>query len=191
MKTNQETNKENGKWIHPRAALITGIVLVAAALRILPHPMNFAPMGALALFGGAYFSTQASRDCRPPAVAHRGRHFYWLSQARSVRVCKFSLKRRHWLLAAAKKIRLSHWRGHISRRDSIFPDHQFRVVGVSIGSLSEKCGRPGRMLYRGPAVILEHAGGRCALRRAAFRRHGPSRKAVPVSAGTAHRRGRP
>ena len=52
------SNKENGNWIHPRAALIAGIVLAAAALRIVPHPMNFAPIGALALFGGAYFSSK-------------------------------------------------------------------------------------------------------------------------------------
>jgi hypothetical protein len=51
-----QSKKEN--WIHPRAVLITGIVLAAAALRIVPHPMNFAPIGALALFGGAYFSSK-------------------------------------------------------------------------------------------------------------------------------------
>lgn len=62
---NLETNKENGNWIHPRAALITGIVLIAAALRILPHPMNFAPMGALALFGGAYFSSRRAAIAAP------------------------------------------------------------------------------------------------------------------------------
>src|SRR5512135_2710647 len=53
-----QSDKENGNWIHPRAALITGIVLAAAALRIVPHPMNFAPIGALALFGGANFSSK-------------------------------------------------------------------------------------------------------------------------------------
>lgn len=50
--------KENENWIHPRAAFITGIVVAAAALRIVPHPWNFAPIGALALFGGAYFSSK-------------------------------------------------------------------------------------------------------------------------------------
>ena len=49
---------KNENWIHPRAALIAGIVLAAAALRLIPHPMNFAPIGALALFGGAYFSSK-------------------------------------------------------------------------------------------------------------------------------------
>jgi hypothetical protein len=29
-------------------------ILVAAALRLLPHPPNFTPIGAMALFGGAY-----------------------------------------------------------------------------------------------------------------------------------------
>jgi hypothetical protein len=53
-----ESNRENRNWIHPRAALIPAIVLAAAALRIIPHPMNFAPIGALALFGGAYFSSK-------------------------------------------------------------------------------------------------------------------------------------
>jgi hypothetical protein len=44
--------------LHPRALLVVGIVVAAAALRIVPHPMNFAPIGAIALFGGAYFSSK-------------------------------------------------------------------------------------------------------------------------------------
>src|ERR1700692_4300088 len=59
------SKKENENWIHPRAALITGIVLAAAALRVLPHPMNFAPIGALALFGGAYFSSKRAAVAVP------------------------------------------------------------------------------------------------------------------------------
>ena len=53
-----QAKKENENWIHLRAALVTGIVFAAAALRILPHPFNFAPIGALALFGGASFSSK-------------------------------------------------------------------------------------------------------------------------------------
>src|SRR6202162_2968501 len=56
---------ENENWIHPRAALIAGIVLAAAALRVVPHPMNFAPVGALALFGGAYFSSKRAAIAVP------------------------------------------------------------------------------------------------------------------------------
>jgi len=39
----------------PRFIVLIGLVLVAAMTRILPHPPNFAPFGALALFGAAYF----------------------------------------------------------------------------------------------------------------------------------------
>jgi hypothetical protein len=55
---NMRSNRENESWIHPRAALVTGLVIASAVLRILPHPFNFAPIGALALFGGAYFSSK-------------------------------------------------------------------------------------------------------------------------------------
>jgi hypothetical protein len=51
-------NNQDGKLLHPRTLMIAGIVLGAAALRLAPHPMNFAPIGALALFGGAYFSSK-------------------------------------------------------------------------------------------------------------------------------------
>jgi len=53
-----QTNDEHGIWIYPRSALTAGVVLASAALRLVPHPMNFAPIGALALFSGAYFSTK-------------------------------------------------------------------------------------------------------------------------------------
>ncbi len=39
-----------------RVATLSSIVLVAALTRLLPHPFNFTPIGAIALFGGAYFS---------------------------------------------------------------------------------------------------------------------------------------
>src|ERR1700730_494370 len=51
-------NKEDEKFLCPRTLVITGIVLAAAAMRLAPHPMNFTPIGALALFGGAYFSSK-------------------------------------------------------------------------------------------------------------------------------------
>jgi len=39
----------------PRAVILLAIVFGAAALRLLPHPSNFTPIGALALFAGAHF----------------------------------------------------------------------------------------------------------------------------------------
>lgn len=42
-------NKNNNIFI------IIGIIIVAAFGRLIPHPLNFAPIGAMALFGGHYF----------------------------------------------------------------------------------------------------------------------------------------
>src|ERR1700719_1775636 len=53
------------KFLHPRTLVIMGIVFAAAALRIAPHPMNFTPIGALALFGGAYFSSKRTAVAIP------------------------------------------------------------------------------------------------------------------------------
>jgi hypothetical protein len=39
---------------HSRLLAILSAILVAAALRLVPHPPNFTPIGAMALFSGAY-----------------------------------------------------------------------------------------------------------------------------------------
>lgn len=38
-----------------RFCLLLGMVITAAAFRLLPHPPNFSPIAAIALFGGAKF----------------------------------------------------------------------------------------------------------------------------------------
>jgi hypothetical protein len=38
--------------------VLVGMILAAAASRLIPHPPNFAPIGALALFSGACFSSK-------------------------------------------------------------------------------------------------------------------------------------
>ena len=64
MNTTNHSDTE-GKFLHPRTLVITGIVFFAAALRIVPHPMNFTPIGALALFAGAYFSSKRAAFAIP------------------------------------------------------------------------------------------------------------------------------
>ena len=39
-----------------RFAVLVGMILAAAASRLIPHPLNFTPIGAMALFGGACFA---------------------------------------------------------------------------------------------------------------------------------------
>jgi hypothetical protein len=43
-----------------KLAILTGIILTAALTRLLPHPMNFSPIAAMALFGGAYFGKRTT-----------------------------------------------------------------------------------------------------------------------------------
>ena len=45
-------NSQNHAPIY-RISLVARFILFAAAVRILPHPWNFTPAGAMALFGGA------------------------------------------------------------------------------------------------------------------------------------------
>jgi len=40
----------------PRFLVLAGIILIAAFTRLIPHPPNFTAIGAIALFGGAYFN---------------------------------------------------------------------------------------------------------------------------------------
>jgi hypothetical protein len=42
-----------------RLLALLSAILVAAVLRLVPHPPNFAPIGAMALFGGAYLGRRA------------------------------------------------------------------------------------------------------------------------------------
>ena len=44
--------------ISPRFWVLTGMVLVAAFTRLIPHYPNFTAIGAMALFGGAYFTNK-------------------------------------------------------------------------------------------------------------------------------------
>ncbi len=39
-----------------RLALLVGLIVLAALSRLIPHPPNFAPIAAIALFGGAVFA---------------------------------------------------------------------------------------------------------------------------------------
>lgn len=39
--------------------LLVGLIVLAALTRVLPHPPNFSPVAAIALFGGAYFANRS------------------------------------------------------------------------------------------------------------------------------------
>jgi len=56
------------EWKHPtrlRFGSLAVITVLAAAFRLVPHPPNFTPIAAMALFGGAFFPTQRSAFAVP------------------------------------------------------------------------------------------------------------------------------
>lgn len=62
----QRTDKPlSGGWSKPkldnsaRLAIILGLIVLGVVLRVLPHPPNFAPITAMALFGGALLPKKA------------------------------------------------------------------------------------------------------------------------------------
>ncbi|HUS24097.1 MAG TPA: DUF6580 family putative transport protein [Candidatus Binatia bacterium] len=68
--------------MNPRLVLLLGLVASAAAMRLLPHPPNFTPVAALALFAGAHFERRAWAFAVPLAamllsdLALQGLHGY-------------------------------------------------------------------------------------------------------------------
>lgn len=51
-------DNEDGQFNWLRIGLLICLVIGAAAMRLVPHPMNFAPIGAMALFAGATFRSR-------------------------------------------------------------------------------------------------------------------------------------
>lgn len=51
-----ETPFRESTMLRPRFLLLAGMIFAAAFFRLIPHPWNIAPVGAVALFGGAHFS---------------------------------------------------------------------------------------------------------------------------------------
>jgi hypothetical protein len=50
---------------HARLIALLSAILVAAALRLVPHPPNFSPIDAMALFSGAYLGRRALAFAAP------------------------------------------------------------------------------------------------------------------------------
>ena len=44
--------------MNKRSIVLAGIVVAAAFARLMPHPPNMTPIGAMALFGGACFASR-------------------------------------------------------------------------------------------------------------------------------------
>ena len=56
------------KILTPRFWLATALIAAGVVLRVIPHPWNFAPVGAIALFGGAHFQRRSLAVLTPLAA---------------------------------------------------------------------------------------------------------------------------
>ena len=52
-------NATASRLFAPGPLALAALIVVAALTRLLPHPPNFSPVEAIALFGGAYFASRA------------------------------------------------------------------------------------------------------------------------------------
>jgi hypothetical protein len=76
MKVENETiDRRLYAWQFVIAAVL---ILVAAAVRILPHPMNFTPIGAMAVFSGSLFRNRWAAFMLPLAALFAGDLFVGL-----------------------------------------------------------------------------------------------------------------
>jgi hypothetical protein len=59
-------------WLTARNLLLVGMIVFAAASRAIPHPWNFTAVGAMALFGGATFSSKRAAILVPLVALFAG-----------------------------------------------------------------------------------------------------------------------
>lgn len=59
---------EQIKKISPSFWVVTLMIFAAAFVRLIPHPPNFSPIAAMALFGGAYFNKKSLAFAIPLAA---------------------------------------------------------------------------------------------------------------------------
>src|SRR3984893_19365629 len=76
-----------------RAILAAVMIILAAVLRIVPHPWNFTPIGAMALFSGAMFRDRRVAFLFPLAALFAGDLFVGLHRLISVVYASFRLSR--------------------------------------------------------------------------------------------------
>jgi hypothetical protein len=87
---------------HARLAALLSAIVAAAALRLVPHPPNFSPIDAMALFSGAYLGRRGLAFAAPFAALllsdavlgfYQGMEFQYLSVALIVLIGWFALSR--------------------------------------------------------------------------------------------------
>ena len=85
-------NRCNERRVYlPEATIAALMIFVAAALRILPHPWNFTPVGAMAVFAGSHFRNRWVAFLLPLAALFAGDLFVGMYKLMFVVYASFAL----------------------------------------------------------------------------------------------------
>ena len=151
-----------------RNLLIAAMILFAAVIRIIPHPWNLAPVGAMALFSGAVIRNRLLALVVPLLALLAGDLFIGFHILMPVVYGSFLLSIAiGWLLRERRTTQGR--RSGLIGSDPVFPDYQLRSVDVP-EFLSQDAGRPGGVLRRRVAIFLEYSCRRRLLLRISVRR---------------------
>ena len=108
--------------------LAIGLIALAALTRLLPHPSNFTPIGAIALFGAAYFNRQWLMLAVPFAALFLSDLFLNNVIYRDLYHNQFTLITSWWIYAAFALVMLAGM-GWFGKKVSTF-----RVLGASLSA---------------------------------------------------------
>jgi Family of unknown function (DUF6580) len=89
MKSENESNDRNLYLL--RFLIAAAMILLAAVLRILPHPWNFTPVGAMAIFSGSLFRNRWVAFLFPLAALFAGDLFVGLYKLMFIVYISFAL----------------------------------------------------------------------------------------------------
>jgi hypothetical protein len=85
----REMSPDDSAWIY-RFLVVVSFILFAAVVRVLPHPWNFTPVGAMALFSGAKLGRSWKAFAFPLASLFCGDLFGGLYSAKIMLIVYFS-----------------------------------------------------------------------------------------------------
>jgi len=154
-----------------RTVVTFAAIVLAAALRIVPHPWNLAPVGAMALFSGAMVRDRRLTFVFPLLALFAGDVFIGFHKLMPV---QFSPQRPHRPLVAKSPHADPRRRRNPSWRHSVFHRHKFWRLGAR-ELLSPNLGWSRRLLRGRDSLLLEHSRRRRSLCNPVVRRLRPRR----------------
>jgi len=137
-----------------RAILAALMIILAAVVRILPHPWNFTPIGAMAIFSGAMFRDRRVAFLFPLVALFAGDVFVGIHRLIPVVYTSF-------LLSVLIGTGLANRRGVLRIGGAVFLGalQFFLVTNFAVWQLfGTYPHRPRRLLPRGVAALWQHTG---------------------------------